>query len=72
MSKCNDIRCDLCGEHITNNEVLYNCTERYSTIKIKAKKFWSLFHESGWNKITIDICPSCQIKIKKIMRGDKK
>ena len=69
MSKCTKLICDLCGQHIEYKDAFYN-TQRFSVIKFKAKKYWHSFHEDGWEKRTIHICPYCQIKISKFLRSD--
>lgn len=42
--------CDVCGEEITN---------KHNSLRIKAKRGWSTWDIDGYEKITIDICPSC-------------
>lgn len=66
MSKCTNIICDLCGKHIDYDDVLYN-GKRVNVVKLKVKEFWHSFHESGWDKKTIHICPECQVKIKRFI-----
>ena len=70
MSKCTELICDLCGQHIGYEDVVYN-DKRFSLIKVKTKEFWHSFHEYGWNKKTIHICPFCQIKINKFFRSEQ-
>lgn len=56
MGKYKEIACDICGK---------NCIGKEGLIKIKVKRFWVSFHECGWVREPIYICPDCISNIKK-------
>ena len=59
--KRKDIVCDVCGR------TLYY---KHGIISIKAKKGFDCWEGSGWDKITIDICPTCADMLKSVFKEE--
>ena len=59
MSKCKEIVCDLCGEHLKDSDC---------ALFVRAKRKWYLWHESGYNRELICVCAECQRGLRKIIR----
>lgn len=60
MSRCNKIVCDLCGEHMDY--------VKDDTIKIKIKKYYTLWEDCGWEKKRVHICPECVKNFRQLMK----
>ena len=58
MSKCNEIVCDICGEHIFDDNALY----------FKAKRRWYGFYERGFHKEEVCVCEDCQNKLRALVK----
>ena len=61
MSKCKAVVCDVCREHLSDDD---------GALFIRAKRRWCSWHESGFINERLCVCARCQEKLAAMMKTE--